>query len=110
MAKTKAATNVNVTENIEGIDHAEMFKRAKRVKALQAAVNILNDLIQADKQVIGDMMIKFKLEEYTAGDLIKCTYKNESRTNIDRKKLEAEHPKIFKQYLVTSVSRVFRIY
>lgn len=86
-----------------------MIEKAQRIKAHQAAVKTLTDLIDKDKQVIKDMMIKFKLEEYQAGS-IKCTYKNESGSGIDSKKLEKEHPNIFKRYFITSVSRVFRIF
>ena len=37
-----------------------------------------------------------------------CSWKNQSKTSIDEKRLKAEHPEIYKQYAKVSEYRVFR--
>ncbi len=72
----------------------ELAEAMMEYKKLEKAV----DDMKAD---IKRYMEDNKLTEYV-GKEHKVTYKEVSQTKIDRKKLEAEHPRIAKKYTVES--------
>lgn len=87
---------------------ADHIKLVKEIVSLKEAQKHINDNLKTKEN-----MLKHYLGQQEAttgyGLGIKVSYKAQSRTSIDTKKLKAERPDIFEQYSKTSKFKVLRI-
>jgi predicted phage-related endonuclease len=43
------------------------------------------------------------------GDAVLVTWKSQSRTDLDRKRLKSDYPSLYQQYIIEQIHRVFRV-
>jgi len=92
-------TTVNLPSNVK--EHFDCLKKIKtEIKELEEA----EDKLKAE--ICGMMG---EAEFATLDNRLACTWKTSTRTSLDQKKLEQEHPALVEKYKKTSTIRTFRV-
>ena len=93
--------NDNETASI--IDLKDRLERRNTLKEMIDALSKEKDQIEQE--------VKLRLSDAVVGDVdgFKVTYKSQSKSGVDSKRLKAEMPEIYNKYQTESVNRVLRI-
>lgn len=86
-----------------------LFEEASLMSRYDEIVQLLKDIDKEKKTI--EQYIQSQMKEYEIafiGDR-KITWKTQSRSSLDTKKLKKEHPELAQKYMKTTTSRVFRI-
>ena len=86
--------------NISGLD--------QMIKDYKAASELCKEYEEKKAAIQGQICARLGNNEIGIGNDFGCSWKNQSKTSIDTKRLKAERPEIFAQYSKTSEYRVFR--
>lgn len=89
--------------SVDLLPHADILDRYIELKAQIEKLKEEKEVIQQQLQVY----MANNTEGYTGN--YKVTWKNQERSVIDSKRLQADHPEIYNQYLKKSYSRPFKI-
>ena len=79
----------------EGLRHATQERDFWEEKANEFKFQLMRSLREYDTLVDGDDVL--------------VTWKSQSRSDLDRKRLKADHPDLYKKYETKQTCRVFRI-
>jgi len=80
------------------------FAYLKKIKTQMKELEVAEDKLKAE--ICGMMG---EAEYATLGNKLACTWKTSTRTSLDQKKLEQEHPALVEKYKKTSTIRTFRV-
>lgn len=92
-----------LTDSIEISIDKEKFSRLNELKELK------NDVETKIKRIEQDIQIEMKDHEHAFTNGYEITWKTQTRTSLDTKKLKEEHPEILDKYSKSNEYRVFRI-
>jgi len=92
-------TTVDLPANIK-----EHFEYLKKIKTQMKELEDHEDKLKAEI-----CAIMGEAEYATLGNKLACTWKTSTRTSLDQKKLEQEHPALVEKYKKTSTIRTFRV-
>lgn len=92
-----------LTDQIDIYIPKAKFDRLNELKALKS------DVETKIKKIEQDIQVEMKDNELAISDNYQISWKTQSKTSLDNKKLKEEHPDIFENYSKTSEYRVFRI-
>jgi putative phage-type endonuclease len=100
----KKMYHTSIVESIELNDSfSEKFNRRDELEKYIKAME------QEKKQIDQEIQLEMKeCEVAVLGDR-KVTWKTQSRDTVDSKRLKEEEPEIYKQYIKTSLNRVFKV-
>lgn len=100
----KKKYHTSIVESIELNDSfSEKFNRRDELEKYIKAME------QEKKQIDQEIQLEMKeCEVAVLGDR-KVTWKTQSRDTVDSKRLKEEEPEIYKQYIKTSLNRVFKV-
>lgn len=93
---------------VKKINHEEMLERIRNIKKLQSEAKALNEVIEAEKKAVIEVMTEHELDTYEV-DVFTVTYKAVEQERVDSSKLKTERPDIFDKYSKLVTSRRFVI-
>lgn len=89
-------------------DSIDLLIDEERLKRLEELKKMEKETKSQIKKIEQEIQVEMGDHEVATTDLYKFTWKTQTRSSLDTKKLREEHPSIYDKYLKTSTFRTFR--